>query len=239
MPVHRKNDPENSVDAYLKMLRGRSDTRYWHPFLLTVMFKPITGSSETIQEVMEMSIAKLYSRLLTRTFRRPRNIPTLLMPFWMAVPDWPVPKNRVNSKAYSSINGGRHYHIAVRQPVESRMDSHFQDFVDNKAEEFLKGIRPIAKLHCIPIDIDEIDKTGSYILKSLSRKRIEESEVLILPKSHSEMPAKGKSWEQEFIRERQLARAQWIEVRNERAKHLKQKSQKIGAINQKPKLPTN
>lgn len=191
-PTHLTNTEINALmSGYASLINERIFTWHSKAFFLTVMFERMDMPKKVTQRSMEKELEALYSRVLTRSFRRPNKMALHDFPIWIGIPDFPVSKKSSRLRMHISnvaANGGMHFHILVSHPAKSRLDSHFHDFIDNMAPRLIGSSSKISKLHCVAIDDSEVSIVVNYGLKSLPRRRCSTDDILILPKSHSEMP---------------------------------------------------
>jgi hypothetical protein len=104
-------------------------------------------------------------------------------------PDLPVPKREKKSLGDVSINDGLHYGgIVLTPPVsrfESSLDEHFRDAQDEYINDKLE------RIHAKPITSNPI-YVMDYAAKTYKRCRVSDEDVIIVPKSGSELPL--RSW---------------------------------------------
>lgn len=189
--------------AYGSMVTNRHLEQHSKSYLLSIIFEQIDKPTNVTSREMEREIEALYSRILPRSFRRPHKMETYDMPLWIGVPDFPVSKKSKRLRkqiSYVKANGGMHYHMVVSHPLISRLDCHFNDYIDVKQRELIGRNSKISKMHCVPIQECEVQKALAYALKSLTRRRCSEDDILILPKSHSELTSDKRLVGKQFHR---------------------------------------
>ncbi|KNY03935.1 hypothetical protein AKG11_33545 [Shinella sp. SUS2] len=173
------------MEAYIDMAMERI-TRGFVPYLVTLMFNPMGGSTRSRQALMQQETERLYARLLTRTFRKPEKQDIADLPLWISASDWPVQKKFKDHLFNIMQNDGEHMHSIALQPPISRMKEGLLNYVDDNQPHIHGPERAFQRVR-----VDEITETPrkaiGYALKSLPRKRIDAGEVLILPRTHSEM----------------------------------------------------
>jgi hypothetical protein len=180
-------DPTKLVDAWADWIQEqRAEGR--RLYLFSFMFEQLPGRPETKLMIMEQELTRIYAAMLTRIVRRPKGKPSLDLPVWLAFPDRPVPKT-VRRDVLSQIvpNDGVHMHAIVAIPKSSRIDkliAHVRDYRD------LYLGREGRVTH---IDVRRLKRTASkatrYVLKSLERQRWDDNQVLVLPRSSTELSA--------------------------------------------------
>ena len=102
-------------------------------------------------------------------------------------PDLPVYKREKKSIEDVAINNGLHYGgIALTPPIsrfQSTLDAHFAQHQDKYVNEKL------ARIHVQPITWDP-DYVTDYAAKSFKRGRVSDADIIVLPKTISELPSK-------------------------------------------------
>lgn len=174
------------IDGYITMMEERVFGG-WEPYLVTLMFNQLTGNEKTKQLQMLKQCEIVYARLLTRLIKRPHNTPTEQMPFWVSCFDWPVNKNTIVPLSDIMINDGMHVHAFFMVPPNAKTADRLGDIVGRSPKSFLVGEgMPLARLHVEPIE-RTAPKAALYTLKQISRKRMTSADILVLPKSQSEL----------------------------------------------------
>ena len=185
--------PTNELlDAYTDMVLRNIGWGY-DPYLMTFMFNQLPGSPTTKARQMEREVERIYTMLLTRIHRKPRNIPIVAMPMLMASPDWPVPKSEAKDPlSYATVNDGLHLHGIWLQPPSSRMREKLDDHIDECQAHYSGPDKALFRLHVEPITFTP-EHAVRYVFKSLKRRRVGADAVIILPCAHSEMPRLSRS----------------------------------------------
>jgi hypothetical protein len=183
--AHLLNDLINS--GYGRMVRERLEEG-WDGYLITLMFKSLRGSRASIIRQMEKEVERVYATVLTRIIREPSKSPVAEFPLWIACPDFPVPKHEKTELWDVTINSGLHFHGLALIPPWSRMNCGLDDHFELSQELYVRAGFSLARVHAVPITSNAGYVTG-YALKSIPRRRMDFDHVLILPRSHSEMPA--------------------------------------------------
>lgn len=177
------------IHEYQKWVRERVKKR-WEPYQMVFMFHPLPGKtiwSHTRQ--MTREIERVYARLVTRFARNPRSKKLVKdLPIMILFPDLPVYKRqRDKSIEDVSINNGLRYGgIALTPPYsrfKSTLDVYFDEYQDTYTSEKLE------RIHVTPITWDLAGVTD-YVAKTYKRDRVSDADIIILPKSTSELPSK-------------------------------------------------
>ncbi|WFR95715.1 hypothetical protein [Rhizobium tumorigenes] len=177
------NNPK--LDAYLEWIETRIQEDF-EPYLLTFMFNPLNGSEAAVRAQMEHEVKRIYSRLLTRIVKKPNKTPVDQMPLLIGCVDWPVPKLLKASLKDVSLNGGMHMHALMLVPPTSRSPLLMSQLIELKYSTFVTPGGVLMRLHAVLIK-DNQAQTAAYALKSVQRGRLGDDDILILPRSHSEM----------------------------------------------------
>ena len=158
----------------------------WEGTLLTILFKPLAGSSRAVAARMEDGVHGAYRKILPFALRCPAKTPLDQFPLWLASADWPVPKRVRTAVAGLTANEGRHIHVVAMMPPNTRMKTSLEDHVRDHQDALADRTGPILRIHAATISRTPRQAVG-YSLKSLTRHRIGEGDILILPKVHGEM----------------------------------------------------
>jgi hypothetical protein len=190
MNIERSTDPygtalpEEIVQGYGSMFHQLTDWG-WDGYLVTVMFRHISGSVDTKIRQMHEGVSTVYGKLASRVVRKPTSKNwAYLLPQGVFFPD--VPAYRQSRKKLSdvSVNDGIHMHgimFATTTPrFKQPLDQHFQE----NERLYVKG--NIHRIHVEPIIHKEM-YVVDYAGKAIKRKRFSNDDVLILPKSLSEV----------------------------------------------------
>jgi hypothetical protein len=158
----------------------------WDGYLFTFMFNQLPGSRRAIVHQMHQQIERWYGMLATRTVRKPRSeVWAKLLPKGIFIPDLPVPKRSKLGIRDVSINDGLHVHgimVATRtRKLPEALDAHFEE---NLGTYLTKKLRHI--------DVRRITHSAEYVteyaLKGLKRGTFSEDDILVLPRTLSELP---------------------------------------------------
>ncbi|MER9313539.1 hypothetical protein NKI51_30495 [Mesorhizobium australicum] len=174
------------IEAYGQMVEERVGMG-WHPWLLTFTYKPLGGSATMIVSRMRYEIERTYATVATRVVRRP-NSPSQFenLPIWICSPDYPVYKRDKGSFRDNAVNDGLHFHGIGLMPAVSRMTVSLEDHFDDYQTMYSGAHRDLFRVHVQAIE-DEVAEVAGYALKGIENPRINPDDVLILPRTRSEM----------------------------------------------------
>ena len=158
----------------------------WEGDLITLMFNRIRGSQRSVIRQMQREVERVYATVLTRIIRNPRKIPVFGLPLWIVCPDYPVPKHAKMELRDVVLNGGLHLHGIALVPPWSRMNCGLDEHFEMAQELYVRRGYSLSRVHAVPITTNPEHVTG-YALKMIPRRRLAFDDVLVLPRSHSEM----------------------------------------------------
>jgi hypothetical protein len=200
MGINRSTDPygralpEEIVQAYGALFRQLTESG-WDGYLVTVMFRQISGSVDTKIRQMHEGVSTVYGKLASRVVRKPTSKNwAYLLPQGVFFPD--VPAYRQSRKKLSdiSVNDGIHMHGIVSATATPRfkqpLDQHFQE----NERLYVKG--NIHRIHVEPITQKE-KVVVDYAGKAIKRKRFSNDDILVLPKSLGEVTSSQNTSGQE------------------------------------------
>jgi hypothetical protein len=157
----------------------------WNAYLVTFMFHHLSGLPVARLKVMQDSVCRFYSTLVTRIVRKPNSIHQLyLRPRMLVAPDYPVFKHDKISLRDATVNDGLHMHSILAVPLKSRLKEELASHVAGKSRLYIK--KPLRKIHFQPIESHTYAVTN-YAMKAVRRGRCRWEDVLLLPKSLSEL----------------------------------------------------
>jgi hypothetical protein len=104
----------------------------------------------------------------------------------MLFPDLPVYKRKKRSLTDVSINDGLHYGGIALTPPISRFSTTLDAYFDEHEKEYVN--QTLDRIHVEPI-ISDADYVTDYVAKSVKRGTVSEDDIVILPRTPSEMPA--------------------------------------------------
>lgn len=178
-------EAEAIIAGYVQMVRDRI-ARGFEPTLLSIMFNGIDGSDSAIGRQMTREVERIYAKHLTRVFRHPHREATADLPLWIGAPDWPVPKRERDHFHDLAPNGGRHEHLFALTPPVSRLRTTLADHFDTHQAVYSGSPCAVRRVHAKPIT-QAPEKVVEYVFKSLTRRRMNLDDVLVLPRTFSEL----------------------------------------------------
>lgn len=107
----------------------------------------------------------------------------------MLFPDLPVYKRKKRSLNDVSINDGLHYGGIALTPPISRFSTTLDAYFDEHEQEYVN--QHLERIHVQPI-ISDADYVTDYVAKSVKRGTVSEHDIVILPRTPSEMPARDR-----------------------------------------------
>jgi hypothetical protein len=166
-------------------MEDRATLHGWNTYLVTFMFNHISGPSAVKLKLMQDSVCRFYSKLVTRVVRKPNSIHQLFnRPRMITAPDYPVYKHKKIGLQAAAVNDGLHMHSILAIPLKSRLKEDIASHVARKP--FLYRKLPLRSIEFRPVETDLFLVTD-YIMKSVKRGRCRWEDVLFLPKSSSEL----------------------------------------------------
>lgn len=188
--IQRFSDPDLSMKNRIEIIEGYNDfvqskvNAGWSVFLITFMYRPLSGNYLSKLHQMKGSIERLYSRLLTRLVRYPSKSE---LPILIGMADFPVPKRRKKSSVMDVIiNDGLHFHSILLIPPKSRLRTSLEKHLEENAAIYLGSRRTIDRIDLKPITRGNLYALTDYVFKSIRRGFSYNEHVLILPRAFSE-----------------------------------------------------
>jgi hypothetical protein len=186
---YNHHDAKVLMEAYGHWIHDHMD-QGWDAYLFTFEFNQLPGPSPERMRLMKEYLFRWYGRLATRIVRTPRSPKSMpFLPKAILVPDYPVPKHKKKTLMEVSVNDGLHFHGLV---LATRIGTRLQETLDVHMK--LRGpTYHTAELHHIsvrPITHDP-EYVTEYGMKALKRGRFSQDDVLIFPRTVSELPSKG------------------------------------------------
>lgn len=167
-------------------------------FMLTYMFKRLSGNRDTVREQMWKEITYSYGRLLIRTHNRPgRPAAQKHHPRLIAAPDFPVLKKAGVKLGLNdvSVNDGLHFHGILLMPALTRLTRGVDTDIRLDQGHYIGHHGVLKRIHAVAVTNKHRDVVG-YALKDIwnSRFRGECSadDILLLPKSRSELTPRAE-----------------------------------------------
>jgi hypothetical protein len=160
----------------------------WQPYLVTFVFRHISGGAKKRTSIMTSEVCRVYSQLITRIVRNP-NAPSYqqFLPYLMASPDLPVPKRGSKASVRElSINGGLHFHGVLVLPPDDRcrLGRHLIAHLHQYKSTYCPPDHPLL---CIDVRSMSTPMLADYTLKQIKRGNVDYDDLLILPRSRSEV----------------------------------------------------
>jgi hypothetical protein len=164
--------------------------RGWDGYLFTFLFNQLPGSRHAMVQQMHQQILRWYGRLATRTVRKLRSpVWVPFLPKGIFVPDLPVPKRSKQDIRDVSTNDGLHMHgIVVANRLgrlRETLDVHFQE---NLGTYLTRKLRHI--------DVRRITHSAEYVtdygMKGLKRWTFSQDDILVLPRTLSELSERNR-----------------------------------------------
>jgi hypothetical protein len=183
------SEPANRPDwlkGYSQMVSDRV-REGWSPYLVTVMFSQFFGQRAAILQRMRDEVYRIYSTLVTRVHRKPRNASTDELPVLIGAFDLPVNKRDRFSAPLVHCNGGLHFHAVVLVPPTSRLRSPLDRHFAENEELYRGGRRSVLRVDVQPV-VDGHDRVVDYVLKTVLKGRLAYDDgMLVLPRARSEL----------------------------------------------------
>ncbi|UDL96279.1 hypothetical protein LGH83_08925 [Lichenihabitans sp. PAMC28606] len=160
----------------------------YEAYLLSFMFHALHGSHGEVHGSMEKAVEQAYAKAVTRVFRYPNSqVNTRDRMKWLVFPDRPVPKHARKAVWEVRLNDGVHMHAIALVPPFTRLKVPFDVHVN--ANRTLYACHPLMRLHAVSIT-DRPEYVTGYAMKSLKRRTVDFDDVIILPRTVSQMPTR-------------------------------------------------
>jgi hypothetical protein len=161
----------------------------YHGYLLTFMFSQILGSDASRLLEMKKHLGWFYGRLAKASVPKASSAKwSSYLPKAVLAPDLPVPKHTKVELRDVTVNNGLHWHgLFLVNPLAPKMQDALDLHIEKTRGKYIFGsIREI--------DVKPITSTPEYLtgygLKSL-KSRFSTDEIVIFPRSVSELPSNG------------------------------------------------
>jgi hypothetical protein len=188
-PRHGHTSPITNADwvaGYAQMISDRVRDG-WSCYLVTFMFDQLPGSPTTVMAQMKDQVQRVYSTLVTRTHRKPRNASPDELPILVGFLDRQVYKRDRSSAPSARCNDGLHFHALVLLPPSSRLKGSLVDHLRENERLYVRPGKPVQRIHAELVTAHH-ERVVDYTLKTVSRGRLSyEDAVLVLPRSRSEL----------------------------------------------------
>lgn len=200
---------ERIVRAYAKWVEELVEDG-WNPFLLTIMFRPLSGKEARIETQMldrpqypgSIKDYRIRSQMLEEAeriiwwisramVRNPwsetgwRRLPRVLYSL-----DWPIPKRKKkDSKWMMNVNDGIHVQGIFLKRQSTQIGMSIVRYVRENQVMLLGKFGKVEE-----IDVEPIHRTpkiaADYVLKAYKRRLVNDSGIMTLPKALSEMKSR-------------------------------------------------
>lgn len=166
-------------------IEKHASTDWWIPYYVNFMFEPLPGPEKVVLAQMRRGIEKFYGQFSTRFDRTPR-AKISLIPQFLLFPDKPAWKReRKTGLRDVLINaGGLHYNGPMLIPRYSRFHGCPIEHLEEKQEAYAR--HGISRIHAEPIH--DASGIADYACKTIKWNRADEKDIIILPRSVSELP---------------------------------------------------
>lgn len=176
-----------TIDAYGTWVADLA-AQGWDAYFATLMFDDVPGAMQAQIAQMHRDVTAVYSRLATRTVRKPRSPEWApLLPRGLFAPDLPVPKRRSTLFHEPPANDGLHMHGIILANRLGRLREPLDQHFEQKKRTYLIG-------NLRTIDLRRIDGNPKYVtayaLKGLARSCFNVDHLLVLPRCVDELPSK-------------------------------------------------
>ena len=139
---------------------------------------------------MKKHLGWFYGRLAKNS------VPKASHPIWseflpkaVLAPDFPVPKKSKQTLRDVTVNDGLHWHgLVLFNPLAPKSAGPLDAHINENLRKYLVG--SIRTIGVEPITHDPVNVTG-YGMKGLKRRQFFEHEILIFPRTVSELPTNG------------------------------------------------
>jgi hypothetical protein len=141
-------------------------------------------------EEMKKHLGWFYGRLAKASVPKASHLKwSPFLPKIILAPDLPVPKRIKQRLREVTINNGLHWHgLVMVNPLAPKLPGNLDVHINEDLQNYLVG--SIRTIGVEPITYDPVYVTG-YGMKGLKRRSFSEDEILIFPRTVSELPTKG------------------------------------------------
>ncbi len=156
--------------------------------MVTFMFEPLPGSEATVLRQMFVEVERFHRSLLTRVVRKPRSAKGMSKaPRLFAFPDRPVFKHQKQALEAVVVNDGLHLHAVVLVPRQSRLGTGLKKHVRENERLYLGNHGKLRRVDVQRLKPGTEAKVVDYSAKTWRRGRMSMDDVLVLPRSASEL----------------------------------------------------
>ncbi|MCJ2019440.1 hypothetical protein MKK84_18695 [Methylobacterium sp. E-065] len=180
------------VEAYSAWIDNLITEQFWQGWMVTFMFEEMHLSEAGTKAIMQKEVNAFFRKLCTRFHRKPTSAAAYqVIPRLIGCPDFPVFKHAKEGFRLTAPNHGLHYGSVLIHPLMAYSRAcRLKEPLDRHVEEN-KLTYCNKKSRIDRIDLEPIFATPGaatrYTLKALENSRIGMDEVLILPRSRSEL----------------------------------------------------
>ena len=159
----------------------------WSPYLVTILFTQFFGQKAAVLQRMKDEVERIYSTLVTRVHRKPRNASSDELPVFLGAFDLPVHKRDQTSAPLVLCNGGLHFHAVVLMPPTSRLRAPLDDHFEEHGELYRGPRKSVLRIDVRPV-VDGHDRVVDYVFKTVLKGRLAYDDgMLVLPRARSEL----------------------------------------------------
>ncbi len=185
----------NKTEPAVIWIKGCTEWMYewvlkgWKLYYVNFMFEPLHVPAAELVPKMRKGIHKFYGRFCTEFMHdgRAKSEQKRLPKLWL-FPDLPVFKYEKKSLREVTINGGLHYNGPLLIPPVSRFqECPIKHLEENQGTYARHGIE---RIHIVPGG--DIAGLADYAAKTIKNRRVDEADIIVLPRTVGELPAKRK-----------------------------------------------
>jgi hypothetical protein len=162
-------------------------TRGWQPYFLNFMFRIMPRKLPVKKRIMTDEVQRAYSILTTNVVRKPKSPSwNAWLPFFLGCPDLPVAKNKKVSPWEPVINDGWHFNgcLILPPPDRCRIRGQLQLHFNELKKAYCPRDRKLHRIYAEPLATPMV---ADYTLKQYKRGNVAFDDILILPRSRSEI----------------------------------------------------
>ena len=157
----------------------------WNAYFLSFMFHQLPGSKQARIQQMHEEVEIFYRKLITHVERDPRlNKNAHKLPRGVFFPDVPAYKRQKQGLRDVTVNDGLHMHGVLVIPEKSRLKISLDEHVLENYHKYQS--HKMYRIDVVPMDA-RIVYTTDYAGKALKTPRFDQDDILILPKTTSEL----------------------------------------------------
>ncbi|WP_166299310.1 hypothetical protein [Bradyrhizobium sp. 2S1] len=175
---------QSEIEAFHNWIvrKGRFHERNWH---LNFMFKQLPSKETAIKAMMRDEVERVYSILLPREVRRPHScFAERQMPIFVGCPDLPVLKRDKVTRRLVIANSGWHFNGVLVLSSFSRGKFDPETDFERVRHLFCPAERRLERIEPTRIAYGSM---ADYSMKALKNGHVDWDDILILPKSQSEL----------------------------------------------------